>query len=210
MVNKKSAPTDRQGEDDATTQARAVDEALQKALDEVAEGQSGRDPASDDGLEAARDNLPDDEAVEQLQRALQEANKRTLMAQAELENFRKRTRREQSEQLKFSVIPLVRDLLPVIDNFERALGAVSSDQTQAGMVEGIGMVHKLLMDVLEQHGVQEISALGVAFDPMQHEAVGQMPSDEVPAGGVLKVMQPGYRLHDRVIRPSQVIVSQGE
>ena len=131
------------------------------------------------------------------------------MAQAELENFRKRTRREQSEQLKYSVMPIVRDLLPVIDNFERAMGAVPSDDANAGMIEGIRMVQKMLMDVLAEHGCHEIPAEGVPFDPMQHEAVGQMPSDSVPAGSVLKVMQTGYRLHDRVIRPSQVIVSQG-
>ena len=201
MVNEEPTSADHHEEDDSSPQVHALDQALNEALQEVA-AESSRDSATGDATSPQ-------ETVGRLRRALEEANKRVLMAQAELENFRKRTRREQSEQLKYSVMPIVRDLLPVIDNFERAMGAVPGDDANAGMVEGIRMVQKMLMDVLGQHGCQEISAEGVAFDPMQHEAVGQMPSDEVPAGEVLKVLQTGYRLHDRVIRPSQVIVSQG-
>jgi molecular chaperone GrpE len=189
--------------DDENRQASAIDQALNEALDEVSTESQARH-------NAASDNETSPEATaSQLRQELAEANKRGLMAQAELENFRKRTRREQSEQLKYSVMPIVRDLLPVIDNFERAMGAVPSDDANAGMIEGIRMVQKMLMDVLAEHGCHEIPVEGVPFDPMQHEAVGQMPSDSVPAGSVLKVMQTGYRLHDRVIRPSQVIVSQG-
>ena len=146
---------------------------------------------------------------QQLQQAVQEAEARAVRAQAELENFRKRMSRERSEDLKYAALPIMRDMLPVIDNLDRALQSAEAGQPADGLVEGVKMVLAQLLSVLEQHHCKEIPAAGEPFDPMSHEAIAQLPSEDVPAGQVLEVHQPGYRLHDRILRPTNVIVSQG-
>ena len=144
-----------------------------------------------------------------LETELAEARGRALRAQAELENFRKRIRRDMEEERRYASLPLIRDLLPVIDNLDRALSAVEADNDASGLREGVQMVARQLQAVLEQHDCQVIDAIGLSFDPMCHEAIAEQPSDEHPAGTVMEVAQVGYRIHDRVIRPTQVIVSKG-
>lgn len=145
--------------------------------------------------------------VDQIKRQLVEAEKRVLIAHADLENYRKRVRREREEDLKYAHVPLLADLLPVIDNLQRAIQAVPEDQQSSGIAQGVKLVEKQLLEVIARRGVEVIQAEGQPFDPNQHEAILQQPSDEVPPGTVLQQTQVGYRLHDRVIRPSQVIVS---
>ena len=101
------------------------------------------------------------------------------------------------------------DILSVRDNLLRALAAAESTSDAAGLKEGVAMVAKQLDDALAKYSVQEIPALGEEFDPNCHEAISQMPSEEYPAGVVSHVAQSGFRMHDRVIRPSQVVVSSG-
>lgn len=141
--------------------------------------------------------------------ALSEAEARVLRAQAELENFRKRTRRERDEDRKYAALPMIRDILPVIDNLQRAIIAADDGSEGSGLTAGVQMVLTQLEMVLQQHDCVEIPAAGQDFDPSNHEAVAQRISDEFPAGKVLEVAQTGYKLHDRVIRPAQVVVSQG-
>ena len=140
---------------------------------------------------------------------LAEAQGRALRAQAELENFRKRSRREIEQGKKYATIPLVRDLLPAIDNLERALEAAGEDPAVAGLREGVQMVATLIKSVLSQHHCVEIEAEGQPFDPNFHEAISELPHPEIERGKVAMVHQVGYRVHDRVIRPAQVIVSSG-
>ena len=163
--------------------------------------------ASVDASSAEMDGAAPD--LGQLQSQLREAQEKSLRTQAELENFRKRIRRERDEERKYALQPIVRDLLPVIDNMERALTAIEGDEHAAGMLEGVKMVARQLLDALAEHGCVPIEAIGEPFDPMSHEAVGQQPSADYPKGTVSAVAQTGYRLHDRVIRPTHVIVSQG-
>ncbi len=158
---------------------------------------------------AAEMAVAPDKPATGLEAELAEARGRALRAQAELENFRKRIRREIDAERRYATLPLIRDLLPVIDNLDRALAAVDSDDAASGLLEGVQMVSRQLQSVLEQHHCQVIDAAGVSFDPMCHEAIAEQPSDECPAGTVMEVAQIGYRLHDRVIRPTQVIVSKG-
>lgn len=139
---------------------------------------------------------------------LHQAQDRALRAQAELENFRKRIRREQQEERKLAALPLLRELLPVFDNLRRAINFVG-DAPSSGIAEGVKMVADQLTEVLQRHDCYEIDPRGEPFDPMYHEAIDQQPSDEFPPGSVMDVKQTGYRLHDRVIRPAQVIVSSG-
>jgi molecular chaperone GrpE len=150
-----------------------------------------------------------DAELQQLRFALEQAEKRALLAQAEAENFRKRMRRDVEEQLRFAALPIVIDILGVRDNLLRALLAAENAADSSGLQEGVRMVAKQLDDALSKHSVQEIPALGETFDPNCHEAISQMPSQDFAAGLVAYVAQSGFRMHERVIRPAQVIVSTG-
>jgi len=149
-----------------------------------------------------------DEEMERLRHEAAEADKRVLMAQAEAENFRKRMRRDFEDQLTYAAMPLVTDLLQVRDNLVRALEATDQSDSVSGLKEGVAIVAKQLDDTLVKYGVREIPAEGEEFDPNYHEAISQMPSDR-PAGTVAHVALTGFQMHDRVVRPSQVVVSTG-
>jgi molecular chaperone GrpE len=150
-----------------------------------------------------------DEEMERLRTAAAEAEKRVLMAQAEAENFRKRMRRDFEDQLKFAALPLVADLLEVRDNLLRALEASENTDDATGLSEGVAMVAKQLDDTLAKYSVREIPAEDELFDPNFHEAISQIPSETHPSGTVSHVAQTGFQMHDRVVRPSQVVVSSG-
>ena len=135
---------------------------------------------------------------------------RELRSQAELDNYRKRAARELDERLRYANMALLRDLLPVVDNVDRAIDAAEKNADAAALLEGFKMVHKQLGDALARHHCRPIDALNEPFDPHKHHAVMQQPSAEHPANTVLMVTQNGYELHDRVVRPSQVIVSKAE
>ena len=145
---------------------------------------------------------------ESLSIELAEANGRALRAQAELENFRKRIRREMEEQQRYAALPVLRDLLTVVDDMERAISAAESSDDTAGLLDGVKMVDTRLKTVLQRHGCERIEAEGAEFDPAKHEAILHQPSDEHQPGSVMQVTQQGYQLHDRVVRPAQVIVAK--
>ncbi|MEO1618395.1 MAG: nucleotide exchange factor GrpE [Planctomycetota bacterium] len=182
-------------------------------MDGAAEQESAADESGASTDEAFRDesvvDAPPtrDEEMEQLRRTADEADKRVLQAQAEAENFRKRMRRDYEDQIKFASTDLVVDMLEVRDNLIRAIEAASNDEA-TGLRDGVAMVLKQLDDVLAKHGVEQIPTEGAEFDPNLHEAISQMPSD-VESGKVAHVAVAGFRLHERVIRPSQVVVSTG-
>jgi molecular chaperone GrpE len=150
----------------------------------------------------------DGQELERLQQELTEAQNQTLRAQAELDNFRKRTRREMDEERRFAAASLLRDLFPVLDNLQRAVEAAEKSEGGASLVQGVRMVAQQVGQVLEQHGCRGIPTLGTTFDPHLHEAIAQQPSDK-PAGEILLEARTGYQLHDRVLRPAQVIISSG-
>lgn len=139
---------------------------------------------------------------------LAEANDRCLRLQAELENFRKRTRRDMEDERRYASLPLVRDLLQVVDNLGRAAEAAEKTRDIDGLLEGVKMVAHQLETLLANHGCSRIEAVGQPFDPNFHEAIAQQTSDEHEPQMVLAEAQPGFKLHDRVVRPSQVIVSK--
>ena len=138
------------------------------------------------------------------------AEAEVLRSRAEMENYRKRMQRDADQQLKFANIPIVRDLLDVIDNLNRAIEAARGDETNAkALIDGVQMVSQQFTDVLAKHGCKSIEAVGTVFDPNIHQAIAQIPSSDYPAGKVALEVAVGFRLHDRVIRPAQVIVSTG-
>ncbi len=160
-------------------------------------------------VDSAIDALNPDDDLETLRKGLKEAEDRLLRGQAELENLRRRSRREIEEERRFSNQPFLTDLLPVIDNVGRAIEAASQSPDASGLLEGFQMVAQQLIETLAKHHCSRIEAEGEPFDPSLHEAISQQPSDEHDSGTVVLVALPGYQLHDRVIRPAQVIVSTG-
>ena len=171
------------------------------------------DVASAPGDSAApRDNASNpgsSDPLEQLRQERDEAAQRALRCQADLENYRKRARRELDEALKYATLPLVRDLLPVFDNLQRAIESDAGTEGGAnGVLQGVRMVLQQLNGILQQHHIHVIEAAGQDFDPSWHEAVAQVPHAEQAPGSVVDVAQSGYRLHERVIRPAQVIVAK--
>ncbi|MCR9096285.1 MAG: nucleotide exchange factor GrpE [bacterium] len=133
-----------------------------------------------------------------------------LRLQAEFENFRRRGLKEKQESFKFGHQNLVKDLLSAVDNLERALehGAQNAGAEVKGILDGVELVYREILGTLAKHAVQEIQAEGAVFDPAVHEAMGQIPNGAVPPNTVLQVLQKGYVIHDRMIRPSRVIVSR--
>jgi molecular chaperone GrpE len=148
-----------------------------------------------------------DDVAMKLREELETAKDRVLRSHAELENFRKRAARELDEKIRYADMALLRDLLPVLDNVERAIQAAEQNADAGALLDGFKMVQQQMEDVLKSHHCHRIEALHKPFDPHVHHAVMQQPNDEYPANTVLMVTQSGYQLHDRVVRPSQVIVS---
>jgi molecular chaperone GrpE len=136
-----------------------------------------------------------------------------LRAKADLDNFQKRMRKERPAWEDLAVRRFLRDLLPVIDNLERALDHVRPDGSvpgrTAGLAEGVRMTYQLLQSVLKDHGVEEIQARGEVFNPELHEAVGEVEVADLEAGRVAEVLEKGYRHRDAVLRPSRVNVARG-
>jgi molecular chaperone GrpE len=141
---------------------------------------------------------------------LEEAKERYLRLQAEFENFRRRTLKEKQESLRYGQQNLVKDLLSTVDNLERALGHVeqSADADLQGILQGVELVQRELMAALAKHGVKVIDPTGEAFDPAYHEAMGQVPSTDLPPNSVVQVLQKGYLLQDRMLRPARVLVAR--
>ena len=142
-------------------------------------------------------------------RECEELLERLKRATADYLNYQKRMDRRLEEVKRFAVRDLLLDILPVIDNFERALTHAEEQPDFASLLEGVRLVHEQLLTALRKHGVERIEARGKPFDPEHHEAVAQLPSEEHPEGHVAGEMQAGYRLHDQTLRPSQVAVSSG-
>jgi molecular chaperone GrpE len=149
------------------------------------------------------------EADQDLSAELAAANDRMLRLQAEMQNLRNRTSREIADERRYAALPVLRDLLPVLDNIDRAIGAAEKAGESENLLAGFRLVKQQLDTILGRHHCELIAAEGEAFDPNFHEAILQQPSSEVPADHVVLVTQSGYKLHDRVVRPAQVIVSSG-
>jgi molecular chaperone GrpE len=148
--------------------------------------------------------------LEQLRIDLDEAKNRSLRALADLENFRARTNRQTAEERKYANIDLMRELLPVWDNIGRALEAVDKTHHLESLVEGVQLVYQQFLDVLTRFHCEKIDAKYKAFDPNFHASVAQMPNEEHPINTVIEEVQTGFRLFDRVVRPSQVVLSAGK
>jgi molecular chaperone GrpE len=138
-----------------------------------------------------------------------------LRALAEAENTRRRAQRDREETARYAAAPLARDILPVADNLARALAAVpaealAKDEALKNLVDGIAATERQLQSALERHAIKVIEALGEKFDSHRHQAMYEMPGDGKPAGTIVQVLQKGYMLHDRLLRPALVGVAKAE
>ncbi|MFA0810995.1 nucleotide exchange factor GrpE [Microbulbifer epialgicus] len=132
-----------------------------------------------------------------------------LRAQAEEQNARRRAQQDIDRARKFAVEKLLQDLLPVVDNLERALATIdSADESNKALVEGIELTHKSFVDTLTKNSVEVVDPAGEPFDPELHQAMTQIPNGEVEPNTVLEVFQKGYRLNGRLVRPAMVVVSK--
>ncbi len=192
----------------------ALDEAMAEALESVEqrEREAMGDSADADGDavevetgkdEAAAESAAEDDGNTESHAELQD---QLLRLAADFDNYRKRTRREMEDARKFGIESLLRDVLPVLDNFERALAAAEEDDSHP-LVSGIRMVMKQFRDVLDHYGVRGFDSLGEVFDPEKHEALSQMPSAEHEAGTILNEHERGYMIHERLLRPARVVVA---
>jgi len=137
---------------------------------------------------------------------------RLMRALAETENTRRQGERRAQDAQQYAITNFARELLQVVDNLRRALGAARPDQEtgnqNTGLIEGVAATDRVLTRILNRFGVKEVSALNEPFDPMKHEAVMETDETEQPPGNVVQVLEDGYTLHDRLLRPARVVVAK--
>jgi molecular chaperone GrpE len=157
----------------------------------------------------APDTDPSDDDGEGLQADLNRFRDLALRSQADFENYKKRAAREKDEAIKYANSSLLERLVAIVDNFELGLEAARAEGEKSPIFSGMSMVLKQLMDFLTDNGLQPIDAAGQKFDPNLHEAIAHEPSDEFPEEVVIRQTRRGYRMKDRLLRPSSVVVSSG-
>ncbi|MBW2313883.1 MAG: nucleotide exchange factor GrpE [Deltaproteobacteria bacterium] len=177
-----------------------LEAALAEAVASVEERQATA--AAEEGAEAEESGASSEEAA-----ALKD---QLLRLHADFDNLRRRTLREKDEAFRYGHENLVKDLLPTVDNLERAVDHARQNEGGdiEGLLQGVELVLRELQEVFSRHGVEEIEAEGKTFDPAFHEAMAQAPDDSVPANTVVQVFQRGYQLRDHLIRPARVVVSK--
>jgi len=156
------------------------------------------------------DSTPRDTAepdLEELKRQLQDRQDRLLRALAETENLRRRAQRDREDYVKYANETLLRDLIPVLDNFDRALGAARTAGESGTVVSGVELIQRELLRVLEKAGLTRYSAVGERFDPTRHEAIARVVSADRPPDTVVQETAAGYLLNGRVLRPALVAVA---
>ncbi|MGP3781239.1 nucleotide exchange factor GrpE [Bacillus sp. 4A_MP3] len=146
--------------------------------------------------------------IDELQGLLDEKENKLLRVQADFENYKRRSRLEMEAAQKYRSQNVVTEILPALDNFERALQVEAESEQTKSLLQGMEMARRQLMDALEKEGVEAIEAVGQEFDPNLHQAVMQVEDENFGSNIVIEELQKGYKLKDRVIRPSMVKVNQ--
>ena len=176
-------------------------------------------PSVDAGIEGESAGPADEGRIAALVEALSRENAeykdRLLRTLADMENLRRRTEREIADTRAYGISAFARDILAVADNMERALGALDADLREKAdsgtkaLLDGVELTERELMKVLEKHGVKRFEPLGEKFDPNLHQAMFELPDPSRPAGTVAQVVQPGYMIGERMLRPALVAVAKG-
>ncbi len=203
MSNAKQDPGHDEAETAETAETAKADESTMAAAEESAEVEPAEEEIEDEAARAAR-----------LETEVAELHDQLLRALAETENQRRRSQREREEAVRYAAAPMLRDLLAVADNLQRALESVPGDAAdQDGalkiLLEGVQLTARELQTVFERHGIVKLDPMGERLNPHHHEAMFEVPDPEQPSGTIVQVVQPGYLLHDRLLRPARVGVAKG-
>ena len=201
----KEVMQEEQTETAQTAQEAAETESTQEQV--AAEETAQADPdAENAGEEAESEEKPGKKDPKDLQ--IEELKDKVIRQMAEFDNYRKRTEREKAQNYDIGASDFITKILPIVDNFERGMEALSEEEKETSYVQGFIMIYKQLKKVLDDAGVVEIEALGKEFDPLFHNAVLQQPSEEYESGVIMQVYRKGYMYKDKVLRHSMVIVAQ--
>ncbi len=203
MSNEKQDPEHDEAETAETAETAKADESTMAAAEESAEADPAEEEIENEAARAAR-----------LETEVAELHDQLLRALAETENQRRRSQREREEAVRYAAAPMLRDLLAVADNLQRALESVPGDASnQDGalkiLLEGVQLTARELQTVFERHGIVKLDPMGERLNPHHHEAMFEVPDPEQPSGTIVQVVQPGYLLHDRLLRPARVGVAKG-
>ncbi len=173
--------------------------------------------STDQQAEASLKNIEQNEEVTELNHQLLEKNEelhalndKYLRLAAEFDNYKRRVQRDQRDTIRFANEKLFKDLLPTLDNLERALQAGREQARIEGLLEGVDLTHRHFLDTLHKMGIEQVTSVGEIFDPAKHQAVGQVESTAVPDNIVVDEYQKGYFLHDRILRPAMVTVAKAK
>jgi molecular chaperone GrpE len=187
------------------------DQGLERQPDEPPEQDQRGEERVSEPVDKALEKLTPQELREKARELQKESEKNFdlyLRSQAEIENLRKRNRKEREDYFKFANESLIKDMLPVLDNLATALSHSDSDNNVHALKEGIRLTLKGLKDTLSKSGLEEVKALGELFDPCFHEAVSEMDDPKAKPGTVITELQKGYTLNTRLIRPAMVVVNR--
>jgi len=188
-----------------------VEERNEQVVEEVKEAQveeAVTPENSEETVEEKSEAALLQEKVDELRAKLTETEGRTLRLQADFENYKRRVQMDKQAAEKYRAQSLVSDILPALDNFERAMQVEATDEQTKSLLQGMEMVHRQLLEALTKEGVEVIEAVGKQFDPNEHQAIMQVEDSEFESNAVVEEFQKGYKLKDRVIRPSMVKVNQ--
>ena len=187
-----------------------VEERNEQVVEEVKEAQVEEAVTPENSEETVEEKVrsPFTRKVDELQAKLTETEGRTLRLQADFENYKRRVQMDKQVAEKYRAQSLVSDILPALDNFERAMQVEATDEQTKSLLQGMEMVHRQLLEALTKEGVEVIEAVGKQFDPNEHQAIMQVEDSEFESNAVVEEFQKGYKLKDRVIRPSMVKVNQ--
>jgi molecular chaperone GrpE len=188
-------------------QAERLDEEIVRA----AEGTNGDavtiEAAEAEGEEKSRPSMVTEKQIEELKAKAEENYQRFLRTQADFDNFRRRTRQEKEDLLKYGATRFIEQLLPVLDNLERAVQAGAASANHESLMQGLNMVLRQLYGVFDGEGIEAIDQAGVPFDPSLHQPMMKVENKELPDNTVVAVLQKGYRLKEKVLRPAMVQVN---
>ncbi|TYR82356.1 nucleotide exchange factor GrpE [Priestia megaterium] len=182
----------------------------EKQVEEVIEEKQDEAVNAAEETEAIEETVENSlqQEIDQLKQQLEEEENRYLRLQADFDNFRRRSRLDMESAQKYRAQSLVTDILPALDNFERALKVDTDDEKTKSILQGVEMVYRQLKEALQKEGVESIESVGKTFDPYEHQAVMQVEDEAYEPNTVVEELQKGYKLKDKIIRPAMVKVNQ--
>ena len=172
-----------------------------------AEGRNGGSPGDRSNSVVPDDPSSRQEPIADVERQRDEYLELLRRTRADFENYQKRTQRTLAQERRDALAAFARELLPVLDNLQRAVDAAQDQADEGPLSRGVALVRSQLLDIFGRSGILAIEAMGRPFDPHFHESLGQQPRSDVAPGTVVEVLEPGYRLHDRVLRPARVVLA---